>query len=66
MRNRRIRYWKMSLPTFLSEERLGTESKAIRFYKKIDLGSLNFGDTYTQSWYNSYDLLLNACDSLLE
>ena len=26
--------------------------------------SLNFGDIYTQSWDNSYDLLLNACDSL--
>lgn len=26
--------------------------------------SLNFGDIYTQSWGNSYDLLHNACDSL--
>jgi aspartate racemase len=26
--------------------------------------SLNFGDIYTQSWDNSFDLLLNACDSL--
>ena len=26
--------------------------------------SLNFGDIYTQSWDNSYDLLFNACDSL--
>lgn len=26
--------------------------------------SLNFGDIYTQSWDNSYDLLLNACESL--
>ncbi len=26
--------------------------------------SLNFGDIYTQSWVNSYDLLLNACTSL--
>ncbi|SHN13420.1 aspartate/glutamate racemase family protein [Flavobacterium xinjiangense] len=26
--------------------------------------SLNFGDIYTQSWDNSYDLLLNACNSL--
>lgn len=26
--------------------------------------SLNFGDIYTQSWDNSYDLLHNACDSL--
>lgn len=26
--------------------------------------SLNFGDIYTQSWDNSYDLLLHACDSL--
>jgi aspartate racemase len=26
--------------------------------------SLNFGDIYTQSWDNSYDLLLNACENL--
>ena len=26
--------------------------------------SLNFGDIYTRSWDNSYDLLLNACESL--
>ena len=26
--------------------------------------SLNFGDIHTQSWDNSYDLLLNACESL--
>ena len=26
--------------------------------------SLNFGDIYTQSWDNAYDLLYNACDSL--
>ena len=26
--------------------------------------SLNFGDIYTQSWDNSYDLLFNACKSL--
>lgn len=26
--------------------------------------SLNFGDIYTQSWDNSYHLLLNACESL--
>lgn len=26
--------------------------------------SLNFGDIYTQSWDNSYDLLYNACDNL--
>ena len=26
--------------------------------------SLNFGDIYTQSWDNSYDLLLKACESL--
>ncbi|OXA86036.1 aspartate/glutamate racemase family protein [Flavobacterium hercynium] len=26
--------------------------------------SLNFGDIQTQSWENSYDLLLNACESL--
>lgn len=26
--------------------------------------SLNFGDVYSQSWDNSYDLLYNACDSL--
>lgn len=26
--------------------------------------SINFGDIYTQSWDNSYDILYNACDSL--
>ena len=26
--------------------------------------SLNFGDIYSKSWDNSYDLLLNACNSL--
>src|SRR5437773_1821176 len=26
--------------------------------------SLNFGDIYTQSWDNAFDLLFNACDSL--
>ena len=26
--------------------------------------SINFGDIYTQSWDNSYDILLNACNSL--
>ena len=26
--------------------------------------SLNFGDIYSQSWDNSFDLLRNACDSL--
>lgn len=26
--------------------------------------SLNFGDIYTQSWDNAYDILYNACDSL--
>jgi aspartate racemase len=26
--------------------------------------SINFGDIYTQSWDNSYDILYNACNSL--
>jgi aspartate racemase len=28
--------------------------------------SLNFGDIYTQSWDNAFDLLFNACNSLKE
>ena len=26
--------------------------------------SLNFGDIYSQSWDNSYDLLFSACENL--
>lgn len=44
-------------------EGVNTKLGGLNFAECI-IYSLNFGDIYTQSWDNSYDLLLNACESL--
>lgn len=44
-------------------EGVNTKLGGLNFAECI-IYSLNFGDIYTQSWDNSFDLLLNACTSL--